>query len=1141
MGQSNFEEYVRAMLKQTAETSTTSEVDEVSPIAMPSYVLAGLSRTERISRFEILNQLGAGGFGAVFLARDTNSDELRALKLPMPHVMLEPDSLRRFRLDGRVGLNLDHPGIVKVHELGETGGIPYIAADYVEGPTLEAWLKPFRQGVSVDVAVEIGMRLADAIGYAHSKKIVHRDLKPANILMARAQGDESAVAGFRPCVTDFGLAQVRDDLRGSAVSSSAAMIGSIPYMAPEQITGPNTLISPATDVYALGTILFRMLTGTMPFTGHSSEWLIRQIVSDEAPSVRSRRRDVPADLETICQKCLRKKPRHRYGDAGDLLADLERFRKGERILARPTPRWEKAWAWGRKHPTASVAGLATVLAAIAIIGLQNVQNRELRRMVARLDEANKRAERHAQEAEANLRIAEGQTRMRVLVGYDRQLIKAQEAIEDHDALLAQQLLTEVDPGPEHREFVWNHLWRKSRESLELLWTSDRTPDLNDVIESPSGRWAIVKDGSNYAHLWDLSLKESVASFPIHNKDESFKSFHCGFTDDERYAVIVFELLGTVNNSLTPMLRTIVWDLVEGKLVAKGSADGDFLKDGLVTHFSILPDSTKLAFVKGVIIPWRKLLIWDFLTDEWSSPLDNLRWMRLSEDGKYVAGLNAAGELTIYDIADPRRFRRLHVPHGVELDRLAFDPAGAYLAGTDSNQRRILAWKAGLAGPVQPQTDMTIAIVPDWIFPLRHENHLLIESKESGPMLVNLKTEQIFPLAFDPSDPGASFPLPTPEVINPIELDRLLILKRIRQEGVGLRFLAWDMETKRQHFFPLVAQTANVTKSRDWESMLMNQGRNLLRWWPNPQNRYPQPLAGHMDEAWCAAFEPNGQRLVTGSNDTNERQTIKVWDWKTGELIRGWKGHDATVSAMAIEPKGQLLATCSLGKSGNLALWKLDTGEKLADLAALDQPVRTVAFSRDGKWLASGDKRGRCVIWNVAERVPVHDFSAGGDRVTELWFSEDDTRLITATEDGWLRFWNLENFANTHELFLGNDVTEVAVSSSGQSIAGIGSDGRISIRNAYDGNVSMNFEMNGMQPFSVLFLDDGRTLAAGDMEGNLMMWDLETGEAKFRTKAHSAQINALTLAHDGQAFASCAHDGSVRIWYAGPKLENGDQK
>jgi WD40 repeat protein len=88
---------------------------------------------------------------------------------------------------------------------------------------------------------------------------------------------------------------------------------------------------------------------------------------------------------------------------------------------------------------------------------------------------------------------------------------------------------------------------------------------------------------------------------------------------------------------------------------------------------------------------------------------------------------------------------------------------------------------------------------------------------------------------------------------------------------------------------------------------------------------------------------------------------------------------------------------------------------------------------------------------------------------------------------------------------------------------------------------MNFEMNGMQPFSVLFLDDGRTLAAGDMEGNLMMWDLETGEAKFRTKAHSAQINALTLAHDGQAFASCAHDGSVRIWYAGPKLENGDQK
>jgi serine/threonine protein kinase len=223
-------------------------------------------------------------------------------------------------------------------------------------------------------------------------------------------------------ITDFGLARVRDDL-GLTATTTGAIIGSIPYMAPEQITGPKEAVGPGSDIYALGVIFYHMLTGSMPFPGLTSEAMIRKIVHDQPDSVRSRRATVPVDLATICERCLRKKPHQRFASAAELRDDLVRFRNGQKIEARPMPRWEKAVNWCRKYPTVTVA----MLAGVSFMGVQGYQVRELRRVNADLTEAKK-------QADANLTLANDRNRVVQRYYYDRRLIDAQAAVADHDVL-----------------------------------------------------------------------------------------------------------------------------------------------------------------------------------------------------------------------------------------------------------------------------------------------------------------------------------------------------------------------------------------------------------------------------------------------------------------------------------------------------------------------------------------------------------------------------------------------------------------------------------------------------------------------------------------------------------------------------------
>ena len=326
--------------------------------------------------YEILAELGRGGMGVVYQAWQTSLGRLVALKMVLSGAHAGPEGLTRFRNEVEAVGRLQHPNIVQIHEVGAHDARPYFALEYVEGGSLERELagtpQPPREAAGL---VEI---LARAMAYAHQKGVVHRDLKPANILLSfirRSQSGGHAPHAERrlkesvPKITDFGLAKVQVGAR-IATTKSGAILGTPSYMAPEQARGKGREIGPAADIYALGAILYELLTGRPPFKGGTLEETLLQVLSEDPVPPSRLRPGTPRDLETVALKCLEKEPVKRYPGALDLAEDLRRFLAGEPTAARPVGQAGRLWRWCRRRP--AVACLLGLLAAVvvgALVGL----------------------------------------------------------------------------------------------------------------------------------------------------------------------------------------------------------------------------------------------------------------------------------------------------------------------------------------------------------------------------------------------------------------------------------------------------------------------------------------------------------------------------------------------------------------------------------------------------------------------------------------------------------------------------------------------------------------------------------------------------------------------------------------------------
>ena len=322
----------------------------------------------RLGRFLVLEELGRGGFGVVFRAVDPSLGRDIALKVPRPETLMTPELRSRFLTEARAAARLDHPNIVPIYEAGEIGSISYIASAYREGTTLAGWLKARPEPVPPHLAARLIATLAEAVQHAHDRGILHRDLKPSNILLqSTTEGRSNSIEDdlpFIPRLTDFGLAKILDE--AVAETRTGLPIGSPWYMAPEQAEGRSSAMGPATDVYALGTILYELLAGWPPFRGNSVLETLDQVRSIEPEPPSARRQELPRDLETICLRCLRKDPIERYPTASALADDLRRFLAGEPIRARPDGPLFRAWRWCLRPQRVRDAGVVVMVVSLTM-------------------------------------------------------------------------------------------------------------------------------------------------------------------------------------------------------------------------------------------------------------------------------------------------------------------------------------------------------------------------------------------------------------------------------------------------------------------------------------------------------------------------------------------------------------------------------------------------------------------------------------------------------------------------------------------------------------------------------------------------------------------------------------------------------
>jgi hypothetical protein len=696
--------------RDPADAANTSRLDPGRP-AVAAGAAGGAGPARRFGDYELLEEVGRGGMGVVYKARQAGLNRVVALKTILAGEFAGPADLTRFRAEAKAAARLQHPNVVQIHEVGEHDGRPYFSLEYVDGGSLEAKLNgapwPAREAAAL---VEV---LARAMHYAHQRGVVHRDLKPANILLAA--GAPAAV----PKITDFGLARRVPAADGGTTAPpgptrSGAVLGTPGYMAPEQAAGQGREVGPAADVYALGAILYELLTGRPPFRGVNALETLEQVLTREPAPPARLQPSVPRDLETVCLKCLQKEPNKRYTSAEALADDLRRFLAGEPVRAKPTPAWERAAKWAKRRP--AVAALLAAVVAVAAVGAAGVAW-SWRQTLDALDQAERGRDRERilkERAEAALA--------------QKTVALARQAWLADDLEEARRHLDEV--GPAYRDWDWRYLHRVCH--AELLSLRGGEPNASKMAWSPDGRCLAVASsgiaGVSLQHpvtVWDTESGQTrwTVGFP-HFVDA------LAFTPDERQLVAAGHsstFIGAPSKGV-PWVMVKVWDPGNGKEVQTWRRDaaaklGTLSRDGRHVaillqgswsvqfsevapgqEFRTLPgtsgpsDSYRLALnADGRLLATadsQAVRVWDTATGEATGPslpiaAGRCGWVVFSPDGRLLAyflqeASKDTGLVTVWDVRGGREVMALRGRTDT-LNCAAFSPDGRRLASGSSNK------------------------------------------------------------------------------------------------------------------------------------------------------------------------------------------------------------------------------------------------------------------------------------------------------------------------------------------------------------------------------------------------------------------------------------------------------------------------
>lgn len=1076
----------------------------------PSGAGAGLP-FPAFGHYEVAREIGRGGFGVVYLARDRVLGREVALKVPLPERLASPEVRRRFMREAHATAVLDHPHIVPVYEAGELGPLFYIASAYCEGPSLSAWLKTSTDPATPPAAGAMIATLARAVQHAHDRGILHRDLKPSNVLLQRpADGDAAAsdLSRLVPRLTDFGLAKLADEIGDE--TRTGVPLGSPPYMAPEQAAGRHRDIGPPADVYALGATLYEVLTKRPPFQGETAAETIRQVIEQDPIPPRWFRPDLPRDLETICLRCLEKEAFRRYPSAAALAEDLERYLAGRPILARPASSWERLAKWARRHPAhTALAALAAAVVAVSIGGMV-WSNAWLRGHNARLRSEFDRANYYAHESDRQRAIAEEREAMAQRHLHAAQLRLARQAFDVGQYERLQEVLLDdvYGPGPRHRDFAWRYLWHAGRRRVVLLGRHDAL--VRGIELSPDGHTLASGDAAGDIILWDTQSARARAALSGHGGPVEWFAF----SPDGR----TLASAGRRGPSPLDEITIRLWDVADGRPLTHR-------QDGLTDPIRVmrfLHGGRLLVVVSRDARDVRTVRAWDVTPDgrlESRYVIGGFGFVMPFPDGDSYVVREPDGRITLRDASDGRITRSIsdREPHASPF---AVSRDGRHVAaGAPSN--RLLVWDLRGASPPRVYDDDPVR--PDQLL-FSPDGSTLVALRGARRVTArDLATGRARTIvSFDPVRTGSFDFAFSPDGMR-------LALRGDGHPGGLLPASVWRLSTgAREKVFPGRRTFQFMAFSRDGRSLFLGGDHELSSWPIDPPEEF-DAFANHRAEAWAVGFAPDGGAVASGGDD----RMLRIWDPATGRERVAPMAHAATVSALAFRPDGRAIASACLDMRDNLRLWDAATGLPIASLPGHTDRVRSVAFRPDGSLLASAGSDRTVRLWDGTTGAPRAVLLGHEDVVRQLAFSPDGLALASASNDRTVRLWDVPDGRCRSVLTGRYEVSAVTFAPDGHTLASADQNGFITLWNPVARSPRLVINADDHEVRALAFSPDGHTLATAGASHTIRLWDPVTGQELLDLDGNIGQVNALAFSPDGHTILSADHAGVVRLYRGAP--------
>jgi WD40 repeat protein/serine/threonine protein kinase len=961
-----------------------------------------------IPGYLITEELGRGGMGVIYLARQERLGRTVALKMILAADQGSSEAVARSLAEARLIARLKHPHIVEIYQVGDHRGRPYLELEYAEGGSLAGRLRgspwPAR------AAAELVRAIATGIGAAHRLGIVHRDLKPSNILLT---------ADGTPKITDFGLAKGIGLETG--LTRSEAIIGTPAYMAPEQASGHARDAGPAADTHALGAILYELLTGVQPFRAATALETLERVRSSEAVSPRRLEPKLPRDLETVCLRCLEKEPQKRFATAEELADELGRFLDGQPIRSRPIGLGTWLFRWCRRNKAVAVTGGLAVLAtatAIAVslaFGIASVRSSE--RLRVTLDESRRLSASLAQDRGQALCEQGDLSRGVLWLGRSLELAGLIDAPDLRRSIRSSLDAWSLDLHSP-RAFLTHDADVAAtapsgdrilaRHHLDIDVDEHRVRAVSAIALGPDGKLAATGGSDGSVRLWDTAPPQLIRSLPPHPGPVRLVAFRgdggavlsvggdgsvlirpSDGADRTRPQVSLAHPGGALLAAFRPdgcVVLTAgrdgtarIWDAATGQELSPPLDHGAPI---LVAGFS--PDG-RTALTGG---DDRRVQLWDLAAGKsvWtaSDHRGPIQAAAFSRDGQMIATGCAAGVVVLRDERTGRA-RGGPLLHSSTVHEVSFSPDGALLL-TASRDWSARLWKVatreqlgrslGHLGPVEsavfsPNGRLVLTGSRDGTARVWDADTF----RPVGPPLVH--SGPVGAVAFGPdgrtalTTDGSRFPR----------------LWEIRAERLSRRTLPCDGSVVAAAVSDDARRIALATADGPAWVFDADSGRPV-----------GAPLR-HPEGVRLVAFFHDGRTLVTAGED----QSIRFWDVALGRETRPALREAVKLHSMAVSPDDRSLLTGR--RDGLVSLWDLDRGKRRESRPVHQGPVLSIAWAPGGQNFLTGHQEHAAQFWVVATLAPRGEPLQHRGQVWAVAYSSVGRFAATGGSDGTVHFWD----------------------------------------------------------------------------------------------------------------------------------------